>query len=141
MPLGGPAGPGPFRGLLAYDERNAQLFFGRSKQTAALLQQVSRDGARVTALTGEVGVGKTSLLRAGLTPVLARQGVLTLYLGGYAALDQEVWEAGSRAGAEPPAAGEGPADYLVRLARASRGGTLLMLDHLEALIAGPALAP
>src|SRR3954452_25392661 len=142
MPLGGPAGPGPFRGLLAYDERNAQLFFGRSKQTAALLQQVSRDGARVTALTGEVGVGKSSLLRAGLTPGLARQGVFGLYLGAYEALDQEIWQGASRAGAEPPAAGETPGDYLIRLVRASRSGTLLMLDHLEGLLAarGPALA-
>src|SRR4051794_25731148 len=134
MPLGGPPEPGHFRGLLAYDDRNAQLFFERSKQTAALLQQVSRDGARVTALTGEGGVAKTSLLRAGLTPVLARQGVLTLYLGGYAALDQEFWDAGSLACAPPPPAADLPPDYLVWLVGGSRGGTLLMLVRPQVLI-------
>src|SRR5436305_14884884 len=130
---------GPFRGLVPYDERSAALFFGRSRETASLVAQVTRDGARVTALTGEAGVGKTSVLRAGLIPALARQGVLGLYLGGYDALDQQVWQAGNRAGAGAPAAGESPSDYLVRIARSSRGGALLILDHLELALGPPLL--
>jgi len=137
MAVGGIPGPGPFRGLVAYDERSSALFFGRSRETAAALQQIARDGARVTALTGEAGVGKTSLLRAGLTPTLVRQGVLTLYLDSYDQIEQELWQAASRAGAEPPTSGESAADYLVRISRAFRAGTLLMLDHLEALVASP----
>jgi HEAT repeat protein/DNA-binding MarR family transcriptional regulator len=137
MAVGGIPGPGPFRGLVAYDERSSALFFGRSRETAAALQQIARDGARVTALTGEAGVGKTSLLRAGLTPTLVRQGVLTLYLDSYEQLDQSLWQAASRAGAEPPTSGETAADYLVRISRTSRAGTLVMLDHLEAVVASP----
>jgi HEAT repeat protein len=137
MAVGGIPGPGPFRGLVAYDERSSALFFGRARETAAALQQIARDGARVTALTGEAGVGKTSLLRAGLTPALVRQGVLTLYLDSYDQLEQELWQAASRAGAEPPTSGETAADYLVRISRTSRAGTLVMLDHLEALVASP----
>src|SRR4051812_9819725 len=137
MAVGGIPGPGPFRGLVAYDERSSALFFGRGRETAAALQQIARDGARVTALTGEAGVGKTSLLRAGLSPALTRQGVLTLYLESYEQLEQELWQAASRAGAEPPTSGESPADYLVRISRTSRAGTLVMLDHLETLVAAP----
>src|SRR4051812_49209291 len=132
MAVGGIPGPGPFRGLVAYDERSSALFFGRGRETAAALQQIARDGARVTALTGEAGVGKTSLLRAGLSPALTRQGVLTLYLESYEQLEQELWQAASRAGAEPPTSGESAADYLVRISRTSRAGTLVLLDHLEA---------
>jgi HEAT repeat protein/DNA-binding MarR family transcriptional regulator len=123
--------------LVAYDERSSALFFGRGRETAAALQQIARDGARVTALTGEAGVGKTSLLRAGLTPTLIRQGVLTLYLDSYEQLEQELWQAASRAGAEPPTSGETAADYLVRISRTSRAGTLLILDRLEAVVASP----
>jgi HEAT repeat protein len=142
MSIGGVPGPGPFRGLLPYDEGSAGSFFGRGDDTAALLEQTGLDGARVTALTGESGSGKTSLVRAGLTPALARKGVQVLYLGGYQSLDQEVLQAASRAGAEAPAAGESAVNYLVRVARASRAGTVLILDHLETVLdpPGPALA-
>ncbi len=56
---------GPFRGLGPYDESSTSLFFGRAEETQALLQLVTKDAARVAALCGEPGVGKTSLLRAG----------------------------------------------------------------------------
>ena len=131
---------GPFRGLAVYDENAAAVFFGRANEIAALTQQVARDGGRATALTGESGVGKTSLLRAGLTPALQRGGVLTLYLGSYSALDQELWQAASRAGAEARTSGESAAEHLVRISRGSRAGTLLILDHLETLVAAPRAA-
>lgn len=136
MSVGGMPAPGPFRGLLPYDETSASLFFGRAAESAALLQQVTREGSYVTALTGESGVGKTSLLRAGLMPSLARNGVLGLYFGAYESLDQALWQAASRSHAEPPGSGERGADYLARLARGSRAGTLLVLDHLESLVPG-----
>jgi hypothetical protein len=41
MAVGGIPGPGPFRGLVAYDERSSALFFGRSRETAAALQQIA----------------------------------------------------------------------------------------------------
>src|SRR4051794_37380016 len=137
MASGGIPGPGPFRGLVPYDEGSAGLFFGRGADTAAIVEQIAREGARVTAITGESGAGKTSLVRAALTPALARKGVQVLYLGGYAALDQELWQAASRAGAEGPAAGESASDYLVRVARGSRAGTILILDHLETILDPP----
>jgi hypothetical protein len=123
----------PFRGLLPYEESGAPMFFGRRLECEALFQQVVADGARVTALTGTAGVGKTSLLRAGLTPMLAKHGIQTLYLSAYEGLEQEIWQAASRTSAEPPTSGESPVDYLVRVSRAARAGTVLVLDHLEDL--------
>ncbi len=127
--------PGPFRGLIPYDEGSAALFLGRAAEVASLHHLVTRDNSRVALLTGEAGVGKTSLVRAGLIPLLSRAGVLALHVGNHAAPDQDLWLSAGRAHADPPAAGEGFADYLSRLARGSRAGTLLVVDHLESVLA------
>lgn len=129
---------GPFRGLAPYDESSASLFFGRTEETQALLQLVTKDSARVTALCGEPGVGKTSLIRAGLLPLLAKRDVATVYLGSYVNFEQELWQALGRVRGEPPTPGESASDYLVSVARASAGGTLLVLDHVEELLADDA---
>jgi len=125
---------GPFRGLSSYDENSASLFFGRVEETQALYHLVTKDAARVTALCGEPGVGKTSILRAGLFPLLSQHNVSTVYLGSYANFDQELWQALGRVRGEPPTPGESASDYLVSVARSSPGGTLLVLDHLEDLL-------
>jgi HEAT repeat protein len=134
MSVGGIPAPGPFRGLVPYDESSAALFFGRTDEIAALDHLVCREGDRVVALTGESGVGKTSLLRAGLLPALAKHDVTGVYLGSYDDIEQEMWQAAGRVRAEPPTPGDGPADYLVRLARSSHAGTLLILDHIETVL-------
>ena len=125
---------GPFRGLVPYDESSASLFFGRADETKTLLKLVTQDACRVTALCGEAGVGKTSLVRAGLFPVLGERGVACVYLGGYANFDQDLWQALGRVRGEPPTPGESAPDYLISVARSSPGGSLLVLDHLEELL-------
>jgi len=125
---------GPFRGLTPFDESSASLFFGRAEETKKLVSLVTREGARVTALCGEAGAGKTSLVRAGLFPLLAARGVSCVYLGAYANFEQELWEALGRVRGEPPTPGESAPDYLVSVAKSSPGGTLLVLDHLEELL-------
>jgi len=40
---------GPFRGLAPYDESSAALFYGRTEETSALYQLVTRTGTRVLA--------------------------------------------------------------------------------------------
>ena len=137
MSVGGIPAPGPFRGLVPYDENSAALFFGRADEIAALDRLVCKEGDRVVALAGESGVGKTSLLRAGLLPALAKHDVTGVYLGAYDDVEQEMWQAAGRVRGEPPTPGDGPADYLVRLARSSHAGTLLILDHLETILANP----
>jgi HEAT repeat protein len=135
MSVGGIPAPGPFRGLVPYDENSAALFFGRADDIVTLDRLVCREGDQVVALTGELGVGKTSLLRAGLLPALAKRDVTGVYLGAYEEIEQELWQAAGRVRGEPPTPGDGPADYLVRLARNSPAGTLLILDHLETVLA------
>ena len=64
----------PYRGLLPFNESDAEVFYGRERLAAELTVQLA---ARVTRgglviVTGTSGAGKSSLLRAGLLPILAR---------------------------------------------------------------------
>ena len=72
-----PADPGtgwtggcPYRGLLPYDQAHEAVFHGRERLTAELAGKVAETG--IVMVTGASGVGKTSLLQAGLVPALAR---------------------------------------------------------------------
>ena len=59
----------PFRYLRRYRKEDARIFFGRSYYIHKLFESVTRpDSAAVTLLYGQSGVGKSSLLEAGLLP-------------------------------------------------------------------------
>jgi hypothetical protein len=63
----------PYRGLLPFEETDAEVFYGRERLTAQLAVHMSgrvRAGG-LTVVTGASGAGKSSLLRAGLLPALA----------------------------------------------------------------------
>jgi len=65
----------PYRGLEPFDERDAPFFFGRERE--ARLISASLFAAPLTLLYGASGVGKSSVLRAGVLPRLrARQDLL-----------------------------------------------------------------
>lgn len=134
MHVQAPAATGPFRGALPFDETGTSVFSGRQAELQMLAEQVITSGSRVVVLAGEMGVGKTSLLRAGLLPMLASNGILGLYLGDYSDLENELVQSASRVRAEPPAAGESPAAYTTRLALQHAGGVVLLLDHLEEVL-------
>ncbi|XUL88984.1 hypothetical protein ACQ86D_22025 [Streptomyces galilaeus] len=73
-----PAGLEPYRGLAAYQPEHAGWFFGREDLTARLVACLARmrtDGGGVQVVVGASGAGKSSLLRAGLLPALAADGV------------------------------------------------------------------
>jgi WD40 repeat protein len=55
----------PFQGLGFYTEADAKWFFGRTRERKIILAHLRT--ARLTLLYAESGVGKTSLLRAGVT--------------------------------------------------------------------------
>ena len=63
----------PHLGLLAFQERDAQVFYGRGELAARLARRLAErlDGAGVLVVAGESGAGKSSLLQAGLMPRLA----------------------------------------------------------------------
>lgn len=73
-----PARP-PYPGLLAFDELDAPVYFGREAEQRDALAWLTRlqrfDGARLALLLGASGSGKSSLVRAGLVPALRRQPV------------------------------------------------------------------
>ncbi|MEV6522269.1 serine protease [Longispora sp. NPDC051575] len=59
----------PFRALRPFTERDAGLYFGREDQAARIVRRV-RAGTAAICVTGPTGVGKSSLLAAGVLPGL-----------------------------------------------------------------------
>ncbi|MFI9235685.1 helix-turn-helix domain-containing protein [Streptomyces sp. NPDC053079] len=106
----------PYRGLSSFDPEDARWFFGRAKATAELVEQLATRLRRFgpLLLTAPSGAGKSSLLRAGLVPALAR-GVLPV----------------SGSGTWPVALltpGERPAEELVGRIAAATGCSRQQLD-------------
>jgi hypothetical protein len=66
----------PFPGLLAFQKEDAAVYFGRDDEIRRLIERLearrSRGGAKLIALLGSSGSGKSSLLRAGVIPRLKR---------------------------------------------------------------------
>ncbi|WHT23191.1 trypsin-like peptidase domain-containing protein [Crossiella sp. CA-258035] len=98
--------PNPYRGLAAFTEADAAVFHGRADDLARLVAAV-REHPVVT-VAGASGSGKSSLVHAGLIPVLRQQGVRVVAF---------------RAGAEP------------ELPAAPEPGTLVFADQFEELTA------
>jgi energy-coupling factor transporter ATP-binding protein EcfA2 len=67
--------PNPFKGLEAFQQTDAAIFFGREDLTAKLLDKLAAN-KRFIAIVGPSGSGKSSLVRAGLIPKI-RDGKLT----------------------------------------------------------------
>jgi DNA-binding SARP family transcriptional activator/WD40 repeat protein len=68
----------PYRGLLPYGTEHADSFFGREDDVTACLRRL-RD-SRVLAVVGPSGVGKSSLVRAGVAASLSRGGTALMVI-------------------------------------------------------------
>jgi hypothetical protein len=68
----------PWLGLASFTEETRQYFFGRDEEVAELARRVQRK--LLTVLFGQSGLGKTSILRAGLVPRLRDQGYCPIYV-------------------------------------------------------------
>lgn len=68
----------PYIGLESYREEYKEFFFGRSADIANLLKLIRNNP--VTVLSGKSGLGKTSLINAGLVPELRKMDFLPIYL-------------------------------------------------------------
>ncbi|AGX86377.1 WD40 repeat domain-containing protein [Candidatus Symbiobacter mobilis] len=68
----------PWPGLAAYTEADSAYFFGREAEAEDLTRRIRRE--RLTVLFGQSGLGKTSLLQAGLFPRLRAVDLQPIYL-------------------------------------------------------------
>jgi hypothetical protein len=68
----------PWLGLASFTEETRAFFFGREEEVAELERRVQRK--LLTILFGKSGLGKTSILRAGLVPRLRARGYFPVYL-------------------------------------------------------------
>lgn len=67
----------PYRGLGAFREQDSPFFFGRDEAAGQVLDRMSRlaDGRGMLIVTGASGVGKSSLIQAGVLPRLRGEGL------------------------------------------------------------------
>ncbi|MFN2249279.1 MAG: ATP-binding protein [Candidatus Promineifilaceae bacterium] len=72
----------PYKNIDYYDISDAGRFYGRQEIRDQLLANLicSNSRCRLVVLHGEVGFGKTSLLRAGVMPLLVANGHLPLFV-------------------------------------------------------------
>jgi tetratricopeptide (TPR) repeat protein len=68
----------PWLGLASFTEETRRYFFGRDEEVEELARRVQRK--LLTVLFGQSGLGKTSILRAGLVPRLRGQGYCPVYV-------------------------------------------------------------
>jgi WD40 repeat protein len=126
------ATPGPFKGLASFQDSEAdeRLFFGRGREREIIVANLL--ASRLTVLYGETGVGKSSVLQAGVARDLrALPDPLVIVVFGEwrddptRALDARIAEA---AGVEP----QGHLADTLELASAMVGGEIVvLLDGLE----------
>src|SRR5258707_15648542 len=73
----------PWLGLASFTEETRQYFYGREEEIAELARRVQRK--ILTILFGQSGLGKTSILPAGIVPRLRPEGYCPIYVRvGYA---------------------------------------------------------
>lgn len=71
----------PYKFLYAFEIKDADIFFGRDAATEDFYQTILKD--RLTVLHAKSGAGKTSLLKAGLSPRLIYESRLPIYARAY----------------------------------------------------------
>lgn len=157
----------PYRGLASYEADHASVFFGRSREVSEIIsafEHQATEGQGFVMLLGASGVGKTSLINAGVVPALiaaeapvlkANWKVVPVRVGPnispWKALATAVTEALGGPGAIPfdaaefeqtlerdfPGALQTAINTLDRLNNEGKARILLVLDHLELLLSDP----
>ncbi|HEY5948890.1 MAG TPA: ATP-binding protein, partial [Kofleriaceae bacterium] len=103
----------PLRGLDPFGEAERDVWQGRESERDELARMVTADGFRAGLLFGEQGVGKTSLVRAGLIPHLRDHGIVALACEDLSQPAQSFAVGLSSFGIQPNT-GEQPIPFLVR---------------------------
>lgn len=128
----------PFVGLRPFDVDDRSLFFGRSVDTRRVLNLI--DCTRLHVIYAPSGFGKTSLLRAGVLPLVSQHGQHEpIYLGSWAEEPLDVIQAALGGSLR-----RGRENLLMRLlcqrAVESSKRPLLILDQVEELARMPRAA-
>src|SRR5262245_27082990 len=84
-PLATTAPACPFKGLVPFDEADAQFFFGRERLIEELLPRLTE--APLLLISGPSGIGKSSLVRAGLLSRLTEARQVVIRPGEHPAAD------------------------------------------------------
>ena len=125
----------PYPGLRAFELDDARLFFGREAQVERVLAELSE--ARLAALVGASGCGKSSFLRAGLLPGVGAHTRVALLTPGEHPLDELVRAVGAATGDDAfVSAGDLLADprALERaIGRSGAGPLAIAVDQFEEL--------
>lgn len=127
----------PLRGLSAFAESERDVLFGRDRDRDELARLVTADSFRAGLVYGEPGVGKSSLLRAGLVPHLRDHGVVALVCEDINNPVESFATAVSRASGVAPTEGERPIAFLSRVVSQSMEGQLYLfiLDEVDRVLA------
>lgn len=127
----------PYPFLAPYTARDRAIFKGREVETRRLVRRLGEQ--RLVLLYGKAGVGKTSLLAAGVIPELVSWNALVVHVQEYTN-PLEVVHRALRAQADRLAIPLPPRPSIPELARAvqnvARGTFVLVLDHVERLFDG-----
>jgi serine/threonine protein kinase len=120
-----------FRGLLPFHEADRDRFYGRDTDIAAVFEMIRHPDFRFGVLFGQSGSGKTSLLRAGLLPVLWRDGFVPVHCRSYNDPLAAALEECARVSHVALVKGETPAEYLKRVANELDATIVVICDQFE----------
>jgi hypothetical protein len=122
----------PYKGLDHYDEQDAPFFFGRDVECELVVANLL--AARLTLLYGQSGVGKSSLLHAGVVPRLREEPDLAVVIFRSWAGDPVAGLAAAiraAAGTEPPAGESTLADTIAACTQRLGRDLVVILDQFE----------
>lgn len=128
-PRRAPGAARPYKFLDYYSEQDASLFFGREQEVEAICSQIL--ARRSFILHGRSGVGKSSILRAGLMPKLKGQGHLVFVIRSFTdPVHQMVRALSQICGVEAVENSDPPLDDLIRRVGDGRY-VIFFLDQFE----------
>ena len=126
----------PYVGLRPYESREGHLLFGRDRDAQFLTDKIL--SAKITVLYGQSGLGKSSLLRARVVPLLEENMSRVIYFDAWSGdepdrtLKDALIGLATQLGVPDAAAGSPNLTELVRLIdMAEEGSVVLILDQFE----------